>query len=98
METSQFICRADTLVGLCMVQVFESDFRAICYTTDFYNILLHIVKLNTIEIFKKLQKSESVNRSDLLNSAYLRLNFSILLFSAFLEICCFSLLIFLFPM
>ena len=86
METSQFICCADMLVGLCMVQVFESDFQAIYYVTDFYNILPHIVKLNTIETFKKLQKSESVNRSDLLNSAYLQLNFSILLFNAFLEI------------
>ena len=55
METSQFIYHADMLVGLCMVQVFESDFQAIYYVTyaityyDFYNILSRIVKLNTIE-------------------------------------------------
>ena len=52
---------------LCMV--FErSDFLTIFYVTDFYNILQHMLELNTTEIFKKLLKSETVNWNDLLKS------------------------------
>ena len=75
-ETSQLIYSADQSGGLCMVRVFEkSDFQAIYYVTDFCNILRHIVKSKVIQTFKKLLKSESVNRSDLINSVYLWLNF-----------------------
>ena len=67
-ETSQLICSADQLGGLCMVRVFEkSDFQKIYYVTDFCNILQHIVKLKVIQTFKKLLKSEGVNKSDLIN-------------------------------
>ena len=66
--TSQLIYSADQSDGLYMVRVFEkSDFQTTCYVTDFFNILRHIVKLKVIQAFKKLLKSESVNRSDLIN-------------------------------
>ena len=69
-----------------MVRVFEkSDFQTIYYVTDFCNILRHTVKLKVIQTFKKLLKSESVNRSDLINSVYLWLNFSILFSHVFLK-------------
>ena len=69
-----------------MLQVFEkSDFQTIYHVTDFYNILRHIVKSKAIQTLKKLLKSESVNRSDLTNSLYLWLNFSILLSHVFLK-------------
>ena len=84
-ETSQLIYSADQSDGLYMVRVFEkSDFQTIYHLTDFWNIL-RIVKLKVIQTFKKLLKSESVNRSDLINSVYLRLNFSILLSHVFLN-------------
>ena len=55
-----------------MVGVFEkSDFSTIYHVADFCNILQHIVKSKVIQALKKLLKSESVNRSDLINSVYL---------------------------
>ena len=55
-----------------MVRIFEkSDFQTIYHVTDFRNILPHIVKSKVIQTLKKLLKSESVNRSDLINSVYL---------------------------
>ena len=69
-----------------MVRVFEkSDFQTIYHVTDFCNILQHTVKSKFIEAFKKLLKSESVNRSDLTNSIYLWLDFSILFSYLFLK-------------
>ena len=69
-----------------MVQVFEkSDFQTIYHVTDFCNILRHIVKSKVIQTFKKLLKSESVNESDLINSVYRWLNFSILFSHGFLK-------------
>ena len=71
-ETSQLIYSADQSGGLCMVGVFEkSDFSTIYHVADFCNILQHIVKSKVIQALKKLLKSESVNRSDLINSVYL---------------------------
>ena len=71
-ETSQLIYSADQSGGLCMVQVFEkSDFQTIYHVTDFCNILQHIVKSKVIQALKKLLKSESVNRNDLINSVYM---------------------------
>ena len=85
-ETSQLIYSAGQLGGLCMVQVFEkSDFQTIYHVTDFCNILRHIVKSKVIQVFKKLLKYKSVNRSDLINSVYLWLNFSILFSHVFLK-------------
>ena len=85
-ETSQLIYSADQSDGLYMVRVFEkSDFQTIYHITDFCNILRHIVKLKVIQTFKKLLKFESVNRSDLINSVYPWLNFSILLSHVFLK-------------
>ena len=85
-ETSQLIYSADQSGGLCMVGVFEkSDFSTIYHVTDFCNILQHIVKLKVIQALKKLLKSESVNRSDLINSVYLWLSFSILFSHVFLK-------------
>ena len=67
-------------------EVFEkSDFQRIYHLTDFCNNLRHIVKSKVIQTFKKLLKSESVNRSDLMNSVYLWLNFSILFSHVFLK-------------
>ena len=78
--TSQLICSVDQSDGLHVVWVSEeSNFQ-----TNFCNILQHIVKLKVIQTFKKLLKSESVNRSDLINSVYLWLNFSILFSHVFL--------------
>ena len=83
-ETSQLIYSADKSDGLYMVPVFEkSDFQTIYHETAFCNILRHIGKLKVIQTFKKLLKSESVNRSDLIISVYMWLNFSILLFHVF---------------
>ena len=85
-ETSQLIYSADQSGGLCMVRVFEkSDFQTIYHVTDFCNISRHIVKSKVIQTLKKLLKSESVNRSDLINSVYLWLNFSILFSHVFLK-------------
>ena len=71
-ETSQLIYSAHRSGGLCMVQVSEkSDFQTIYHVSDFCNILRHIVKTKVIQTFKKLLKSESVNRGDLINSVYL---------------------------
>ena len=85
-ETSQLIYSADQSDGLYMVRVFEkSDFQTIYHVTDFCNILRQIVKLKVIQTFKKLLKSESVNRSDLINSVYLWLNLSILFSHVFLK-------------
>ena len=79
-ETSQLIYNADQSGGLCMVRVFEKgDFQTIYHLADFCKILLHIVKSKVIQTLKKLLKPESVNTSDLINSVYLWLNFSILL-------------------
>ena len=84
-ETSQLIYSADQLGGSYIVRGFEkSDFQTIYHVTDFCNILPHIVKSKVIQTLKKLLKSEIVNRSDLRNSVYLWLNFSIL-FSVFLK-------------
>ena len=86
-ETSQLICSADQSDGLCMVQVFEkSDIQTTYYINDFCNILRNIVKLKVIQTFKKLLRSESVNRSDLINSVCLWLNFSILLSHVFFKV------------
>ena len=69
-----------------MVRVFEkSGFQTIYYVTDFCNILRHIVKSKVIQVFKKLLKYKNVNRSDLINSVYLCLNFSILFSHVFLK-------------
>ena len=85
-ETSQLICIADQSGGLYVVWVFEkSDFQTIYHVTDFCNILRHIVKSKVIQTFKKFLKSESVNRSDLIKSVYLWLNFSILFSHVFLK-------------
>ena len=85
-ETSQLIYSADQSGGLCMVRVFEkSGFQTISHVTDFCNILRHIVKSKVIQTFKKFLKSESVNRSDLIKSVYLWLNFSILFSHVFLK-------------
>ena len=85
-ETSQLICIADQSGGLYVVWVFEkSDFQTIYHVTDFFNILLHTVKSKVIQALKKLLKSESVNSSDLINSIYLWLNFSILFSYVFLK-------------
>ena len=71
-EISQLICSADQLDGIYTVQVFEkSDFQTIYRVTDFCSILRHIVKSKVIQTLKKLLKSESVNRSELMNSVYL---------------------------
>ena len=84
-ETSQLICSADQLDGIYTVRVFEkSDFQTIYHVTDFCSILRHIVKSKVIQTLKKLLKSESVNRSELMNSVYLWLNF-LILFSVFLK-------------
>ena len=86
-ETSRLIYSADQSGGLCMVWVLEkSDFQTIYHVADFCNILRHIVKSKVIQTFKKLLKSESVNRSDLINSVYLWLNFSILLSHVFFKV------------
>ena len=83
-ETRQLIYNADQSSGLYMVQVFgKSNFQTIYHVTDFCNIFKHIVKLKAIQTSKKLLKSESVIRSDLINSLYLWLNFSILLSRVF---------------
>ena len=83
-ETRQLIYNADQSSGLYMVQVFgKSNFQTIYHVTDFCNIFQHIVKLKAIQTSKKLLKSESVIRSDLINSVYLWLNFSILLSRVF---------------
>ena len=108
-ETSQLIYSADQSDGLYMVRVFEnSDFQTIYYVTDFCNILRHTVKLKVIQTFKKLLKSESVSRSDLINYVYLSINFSIFALSCVFKtqtwlqieihiyVYCFPLLIFLF--
>ena len=85
-ETSQLIYSTDQSEVLYMVRVFEkSDFQTIYHVTDFCNILRQIVKLKVIQTFKTLLKSESVNRSVLINSVYLWLNFSILLSHVFLK-------------
>ena len=85
-ETSRLINSADQSGGLCMVWVLEkSDFQTIYHVADFCNILIHIVKSKVIQTFKKLLKSESVNRSDLINSVYLPLNLSILFSRVFLK-------------
>ena len=69
-----------------MVRVFEKiDFQKIYHATDFCNILRNIVKSKAIQTFKKLLKSESVSRSDLINSVYRWLNSSILLSHVFLK-------------
>ena len=76
LETSRLIYSADQSGGLDMVRVFEkSDFQTIYHATDFCNILRHIVKSKVIQTLKKLLKSESVNRTELMNSVYLWLNF-----------------------
>ena len=86
LETSRLIYSADQSGGLDMVRVFEkSDFQTIYHETDFCNILRHIVKSKVIQNLKKLLKPESVNRSELMNSVYLWLNFSILLSHVFLK-------------
>ena len=86
LETSRLIYSADQSGGLDMVRVFEkSGFQTIYHETDFCNILRHIVKSKVIQTLKKLLKSESVNRSELMNSVYLWLNFSILLSHVFLK-------------
>ena len=85
-ETSQLIYSADQSGGLCMVRVFEkSGFQTIYHVTDFCNILRHIVKSKVIQVFKKLLKYKNVNRSDLINSVYLWLNFSIFFSHVFLK-------------
>ena len=85
-ETSQLIYSADQLGGSCIVRGFEkSDFQTIYHVTDFCNILRHTVKSKVIQALKKLLKSESVNSSDLINSIYLWLNFSILFSYVFLK-------------
>ena len=85
-ETSQLMYIAYQSGDLCMVRVFEkSDFETIYHVTDLCNVLRHIVKSNVVQAFKKLLKSESVNRSDLINSVYLWLNFSILFSHVFLK-------------
>ena len=57
------------------MRLFEKgDFQTIYHVTDFCNVLRHIVKSKVIQTFKKLLKSEFVNRSDLINSVYLWLN------------------------
>ena len=69
-----------------MVRVFEkSEFQTIYHVTDFCNISRHILKLKIVPTFKNLLKPESVNRSDLINSVYMRLNFSILVSRVFLK-------------
>ena len=73
---------ADQSGGLCMVWVFE---KTNYHVTDFCNVLWHTVKSKIIQTFEKLLKSESVNRSDLINSVYLWLNFSILFSHVFLK-------------
>ena len=66
-ETNRLIYGADQSGGLYMVRVFEkSDFQTIYHVTDFCNILRHIVKSKVIQTLKKLLKSESVNRSELM--------------------------------
>ena len=85
-QTSRLIYSADQSGGLYMVQVFEkSDIQTIYYVTDLYDILRHIVKSKVIQTLKKLLKSESVNRSELMNSVYMWLNFSILFSHVFLK-------------
>ena len=85
-ETSRLIYSADQSGGLYMARLFEkSDFQTIYHVTDFCNILRHTVKSKVIQTFKKLLKSESVNRSDLINSVYLWLHFSILFSHVFLK-------------
>ena len=75
-ETSRLIYSADQSGGLYMARLFEkSDFQTIYHVTDFCNILRHIVKSKVIQTLKKLLKSESVNRTELMNSVYLWLNF-----------------------
>ena len=87
MNSNTIVCgKLDQPGGLYMVRVFEkSDFQTIYHVTDFCNILRHIVKSKVIQTLKKLLKSESVNRSELMNSVYLWLNFSILLSHVFLK-------------
>ena len=66
-ETSQLIYSADQSGGLCMVRVFEkSDFQTIYHVTDFCNVLRHTAKSRVLQTFKKLLKSEKVNRTDLM--------------------------------
>ena len=73
MNSNTIVCgKLDQPGGLYMVRVFEkSDFQIIYHVTDFCNILRHIVKTKVIQIFKNLLKSESVNGSDLIRSAYM---------------------------
>ena len=67
-ETRRLIYSADQSGGLYMVRLFEkSDPQTICHVTDFCNILRHIVKSKVIQTLKKLLKSQSVNRSELMN-------------------------------
>ena len=67
-ETSQLIYSADQSGGLYMMRGFEkSDFQTIYHVTDFCTILRHTVTTKVIQTLKKLLKSESLNRSDLIN-------------------------------
>ena len=85
-QTSRLIYSADQSGGLYMVQVFEkSDIQTIYYVTDLCNILRHIVKSKVIPTLKKLLKSEKTNRSELMKSIYMWLNFSILFSHVFLK-------------
>ena len=61
----------------------KSDFQTTYYVTNYCNILRQVVISKVIQTFKKLLKSESVNRSDLINSEYPWFNFSILLSCVF---------------
>ena len=78
-ETSQLICSVDQLAGLCMVRVFEKkrfSNNLLCKRLLQY-FVIHS-KIKGYWNFKKLLKSENVNRSDLRNSVYLWLYSSIL--------------------
>ena len=85
-ETSQSNHSTDQLTGYVWSRFLQkNDFQTIYCVTDFCNILGQIVTLKIIETCKKLLKSESINRNDLINSVYLWLNFSILLSQVFLK-------------
>ena len=89
-KTNMLICNADQLTGLWMMWVFErSDFQTIYNVSDFYSILWHTAKLNTIKTFYeafKIQKCQWEWPIELI--VYLWLNFSILGFKSINMIKC----------
>ena len=62
---------------------FMYEFQTICYVTGFYSIFATHNKVKGYSSFYEAFKFESVNRSYLINSVYLWLNFLILLSHVF---------------